>query len=284
MAGSGGQEVKSKKCTGLNSRPYLIAQKNHVLIKKHKQMNLKDKNVLVTGGSLGIGLELANRLVAEGANVLICARNLPALEKAKEENPSLEIVTCDVTDPEQVEYLQATIKQRFGGIDILLNNAAVFRRFDILKDYSLDKQLEEVEINFHGPIILTNMFLEELRKRKESMIVNFTSPAAYMPMAASIVYSATKAAIRSWTISLRHQLKNTNIKVVEINPPAVDTRMNANNPGVEGMKLMSTNTFADLAIKGLKQGKEEILIGQARPFKSLSRFLPKMAFKMVNKA
>lgn len=103
-------------------------------------------------------------------------------------------------------------------------------------------------------------------------------------MTASSVYSATKAAIRSWTISLRHQLKKTNIKVVEINPPAVDTRMNANNPDVKGMKFMTPTTFAEIAVKNLKRGKVEILVGAAKPFKSLSRMFPGMAFKMVNKA
>ncbi len=247
-------------------------------------MNLKGKSVLVTGGSIGIGLELAKQFIIEGSHVMVCARNKAPLEQAKKECPALEIAQCDVTDPSQVERLLSLAKKKMGGVDVLLNNAAVFRRFDMLEDYPLEKQIEEVQINFEGPIIVSNVFLDELVSKPEAMIVNFTSPAAYMPMAASIVYSATKAAIRSWTISLRHQLRATSVRVVELNPPAVDTRMNENNPGTADMKLMSPIRFAEIAIKGLKRGKEEILVGQAKPFKGLSRMFPGLAFKMVNKA
>ena len=247
-------------------------------------MNLKGKNALITGGSIGIGLELARKLIAEGANVIICARNLSALEKAKNENPSLEIAQCDVTKSDQVAKLLERTIEVFGGIDLLINNAAVFRRFNILSDYPLEKQLEEIEINFKGTVQVTNIFLKALLKSKEPTIVNLTSALSFMPMAAAPIYSATKAAINSWTISLRHQLRNTKANIILLSPPAVDTRMNVDNPDVEGMKLMSPEKFAALTIKGLKKGKNEILVSPVSSFKMLSRFLPGQAFKMINKS
>lgn len=246
-------------------------------------MNLKGKNVLITGGSIGIGLQLAKQLMIEEANVLVCARNLPALEKAEKENPMLNIAQCDVTDKAQVDKLLAKTLELFGGIDILINNAAVFRRFNILDDYPLEKQLEEIDINLKGPVQVTNIFLKELLKSKAPVIINLTSGLGFVPMTAAQIYSATKAAINSWTTSLRHQLRNTNARVVLLSPPAVDTRMNIDNPGVEGMKKMSPERFAELSIKGLKKNKTEILVAPINSLKFLSRFIPGQAFKMLNK-
>ncbi|MBX2876218.1 MAG: SDR family NAD(P)-dependent oxidoreductase [Saprospiraceae bacterium] len=246
-------------------------------------MNLKGKNVLITGGSIGIGLELAKMFLADEANVLVCARNLSALEKAKSENPKLKIAQCDVTIREQVENLLQRTKDLFGGIDILINNAAVFRRFNILEDYPLEKQLEEIDINLKGPVQVTNIFLKELLESKEPVIVNLTSGLAYVPMTDAQIYSATKAAINSWTQSLRYQLRKTKVRVVLLSPPAVDTRMNVNNPGVEGMKLISPKRFAELSLKGLKKNKNEILVSPINSLKLISRFAPRMAFRALNK-
>ena len=246
-------------------------------------MNLKGKNVLITGGSIGIGLQLAKQLIAEGANVLICARNLQPLKEVKSQNPSIEIAQCDVTKRDQVNKLLEKTKELFGGIDILINNAAVFRLFNILDDYPLEKQLEEIDINFKGPVQVTNIFLKELLKSKEPVIVNLTSGLGYVPMTAAQIYSATKAAINSWTTSLRHQLRHTKAKVVLLSPPVVDTRMNVNNPGAEGMKKMRPEKFAELSVKGLKNNKDEILVGPIASLKYLLRLMPRQAFKIMNK-
>lgn len=246
-------------------------------------MNLKEKKVLITGGSIGIGLELAKQLLAEGAKVMVCARNLLALEKAKLQYPALEITPCDVSIQEEVVKLRQKSLEILGGVDILINNAAVFRRFNILEEYPIEKQIEEIDINFKGPVQVTNIFLKDLLQSSEPVIVNLTSGLGFVPMAAAQIYSASKAAINSWTLSLRHQLKNTKVKVVLLSPPVVDTRMNVNNPGSEGMKKMSPSKFAELSIKGLKKGKEEILVSPINSLKYLSRFVPGQAFKVINK-
>ena len=247
-------------------------------------MDVKGKSVVITGGSIGIGLQLARHLMAEGANVLVCARNLQALSKAKRNYPTLEIFQCDVTDQRQVKNLLNRAVELFGGVDILFNNAAVFQRFNILENYPLEKQLQEIDINFKGAVVVTNVFLNELLKSKEGAIVNLTSALGFMPMARAQIYSATKAAINSWTISLRHQLKNTNVSVVLLSPPVVDTRMNVDNPDVEGMKMISPEQMATQTVKSLRKNKKEILVGPIGSFKQLSRFMPGQAFKMINKS
>lgn len=246
-------------------------------------MNFKGKKVLITGGSIGIGLELAKRMLSEGAHVLVCARNLPALKKAKRENPSIEIVQCDVTDQKQVEALKEKTIALFGELDILVNNAAIFRRFNFLDNYSLEKQLEEIDVNLNGIVRVTNTFLETLLNKDNSTLINLTSPAAFVPLAGSPIYSATKAAINSYTTSLRHQLRNDNINIVLLCPTAIDTRMNQNNPGVEAKKLMSKEKFIDLVMKDLKKNKKEILVNPIGIFRLLSRISPRMAFNMINK-
>ena len=128
-------------------------------------MNLSKKSVLITGGSIGIGLELAKKMLNAGANVLVCARNEEALDKAKRDYPRLETAQCDVTQEGQVQALLQHMKQLFGGVDIIINNAAVFRRFHVLEDYPLESQLEEININLKGPVIVTNVFLKVLLKK-----------------------------------------------------------------------------------------------------------------------
>ncbi|MEM7037277.1 MAG: SDR family NAD(P)-dependent oxidoreductase [Bacteroidota bacterium] len=246
-------------------------------------MNFKGKKVVITGGSIGIGLELAKKLLKEGAHVLVCARNLPALEAAKKRHPALCIAQCDVTDQQQVEQLLETALVQLGGVDILINNAAVFRLFNILEDYPVEKQVQEIDINFKGTVQVTNIFLKELLKSPSPIIVNLTSALGFIPMTSAGIYSATKAAINSWTISLRHQLRDTKAKVVLLCPPVVDTRMNENNPGTAKMKKISPEKFAELTLRGLRKNRSEIFVGNISAFKMISRWMPRFAFRVINK-
>ena len=247
-------------------------------------MDFSNRKVIITGGSMGIGLQLANKLLDEGAQVLVCSRNQAHLDKIKKNYPMLEVTKCDVTIKSDVEKLLEQSKQILGGVDILFNNAAIFKRFNILDDsYSLEEQFQEIDINLNGLIQTTNVFLPELLKAKNGIIVNLTSPAAFVPMAASPIYSATKAAVSSYTTSLRFQLRDTNLRVVLLCPTAIDTRMNNNNPGVETMNLMSTEKFVNLALKDLKKNKDEIYVKPIGMFKKMSQISPSMAFRFINK-
>ena len=247
-------------------------------------MTIKGKSILVTGGSMGIGREIVKKLYDRGANVVTCGRRLEPLQKLADELPGVKTTVCDVTNHEQVKRLQEFCTNTVGGIDILINNAAVFNRFDILdQSYGLDSQVKEIDINLVGPIMLTHTFLPDLIRRKESAVINLTSPSAFLPLIKAPIYSATKAALQSWTLSLREQLKSTNVLVIDLNPPAVDTQMNANNPGVEGMKLMSPATFADIFVKGLEKDKTEIMPSHAGLMKVMRRLAPNFTFRMLNK-
>ena len=212
---------------------------------------------------------------------MICGRTLSTLEQAKEADPRLEIAQCDVTNAAQIQALRDRCQSDFGEIDILVNNAAIIHRFDMTNgSLSLDHQIQEVDINLGGPIRMTHYFLPQLMRRPEAAIVNLTSALAFMPTVASPIYSATKAALRSWTMSLRAQLAATNIKVVEVIPPLVDTEMNTDYDA--GVRKMSPEEHADHFMKGFAGGREEIPVGISRGLPTLSRIAPRAVFRMLN--
>lgn len=247
-------------------------------------MTFDGTTFLVTGGSLGIGRQMTIDLIARGAQVLVCGRHASHLEALEREVPGVKTQVCDVRDYPSVLALRDRAQELFGAPDVLINNAAIFQRFDVQDEaLPVDHWISEIDINVMGTMRVTHALLPLLRRSSGATIVNLTSPAAYLPMTAAPAYSASKAAIYSWTVSLRHQLRDTNISVVELNPPVVDTRMNANNPNVEGMKRWSTEKFSAHVLERLgRSRRRDILVGDARLVKSMSRIVPGMVFNIMN--
>ena len=247
-------------------------------------MDIEGRKVLITGGSLGIGRRLALDFVGQGAQVLVCARDVDKLDELKQTSPDIAVFPCDVRSAESVTKFRERALETFGTPDILINNAAIFRRVDLLRDDTpVDAWLEEVDINLSGVLRITHAFLPHLMKLQTATIINLTSPSSDIPMTAAPFYSATKAAIYSWTVSLRHQLRGTAIRVIELNPPAVNTRMNKENPDVEGLKLWSTDEFAATVLRRLrKRRRNEILVGDAKLVRVMSRIAPDFVFNKMN--
>lgn len=243
-------------------------------------MNLSNKRVLITGGGSGIGLAIVKELLENGADVIACGRNKAKLEEAKSSHPKLHIEVCDVTDDSQIAQLAKIIASE-GGIDILINNAGVFENIDYTtKNQSMDLQEREINIDFVGPIRMTHHFMPMLKSKSESAIVNVSSGLAFVALASAPVYSATKAALHSWSQSLRYQLSASGVKVFELMPPLVDTEMVSQ---FEGQEMMAPNELAKAFVKGFKSNKFEMTPGQTGLVKIVSRFAPKLAFKMLNK-
>ncbi len=234
-------------------------------------MDVADKTVLITGGGSGIGLGIANAMTAQGSRVIITGRTVSRLEEAQAENPSLEIARCDVSDTAQVEALRKYCDESFGGIDVLVNNAGMFTEFEIhAGELPLDEQLREVDVNVGGPIRMVHHFLPGLLARPEAAIINVSSVLAFVPYPPGLVYSATKAAVHSWTLSLRKQLEDTSVQVIELMPPLVDTEM------VEDIDLPKITVDRLVAgfMKDLRAGKEEITPGPAAALKAAGRVAP----------
>ena len=182
--------------------------------------------ILITGGATGIGFALAETLVNAGNKVIICGRRENKLKEAKHKLPQIQIKVCDVSKEKEREALFVWAKDNYPGLNVLINNAGIQRMVNLKKGTKeLFNGENEIETNLVAPIYLSAYFIPWFLKKKEAAIINVSSGLGFVPIAAMPVYCATKAAIHSFTISLRHQLKDTSIKVFEIVPPAVDTEL-----------------------------------------------------------
>ena len=244
-------------------------------------MKLDQKTALVTGGGSGIGLAISKALLDEGVHVIICGRNKSKLEKAKQQNPKLEIEECDVTNTDQIKNLVKALQEKHGGIDILINNAGLFENIDYTKEIdSFANQEYEIDVDFTSPLRMVHYFLPMLKDRKESAVVNVTSGLAYVPLTLAPIYCASKAALHAWTRSFRYQMANSNIKVFELMPPLVETEMVAD---FKGQKMMQPDKLAKDFIKGILSDTFEMTPEQASQLRMMSRLAPNFIFKMLNK-
>jgi uncharacterized oxidoreductase len=188
-------------------------------------MNTQNNTILITGGTSGIGLAFAQEFLKRGNKVIICGRRADRLKQLKEQHPGLITRECDIEVAVQREYLHNWVIENHPDINVLMNNAGIQLIADLTKPVELDSIYSEVETNLIAPIHLASLFAPQLASKKESAIMNISSGLAFAPIAFMPVYCATKAAIHSLTLSLRHQLRNTTVKVFEIIPPSVDTEL-----------------------------------------------------------
>ena len=225
-------------------------------------MQLSGTTILITGGATGIGLALARRFVRAGSEVAICGRREAALRDAQATLPELRVRVCDLTRESERQDLVEWATRELPRLNVLVNNAGIQRRFrltDSLPDPGeWERTREEIAINFEAPLHLCQLLIPHLRTQEGPAIVNVTSGLAFVPLAAAPVYSATKAAMRSFTLSLRHQLAGTPISVIELIPPAVNTDLGGAGLHSRGVPL---DEFADAAMAGLARGDEEIAYG-----------------------
>jgi len=245
-------------------------------------MNLEGKTILITGGASGIGLEAAKQFLEIGAKVIITGRNQEKLDAAKKLYPGLIAIKSDVANAEDAISLFNQVKA-LGGIDILYNNAGVGVlpfNLGIADDRHLEGATYEININYLSVIRLNNLFLDMLKSRKESAIINTTSILSYVPSLLEATYSATKTALAFYTKSLREHLRiaDSKVKVFELLPPVVATEMTASRNG----KKISPEALVQGLITGLKKDQYTIRVGDTKVVYMLNRLFPKFAFRLVN--
>ncbi|SEL33245.1 uncharacterized oxidoreductase [Chitinophaga rupis] len=190
-------------------------------------MDLTKAHVLITGGSEGIGLGLAARFLAAGSKVLITGRSAEKVEKAAQAYPGLQTCVNDIGQPAQREALSRHIQAVMPELNILVNNAGIQRRIALATDHSpWAERQAEIDILFSAPVHLNHLLLPIILAHSQpSLLVNVTSGGAYIPQAFAPVYSACKAALHHYTITLRHALAGTTCRVAELIPPAVQTTL-----------------------------------------------------------
>ncbi|MBU1075930.1 MAG: SDR family NAD(P)-dependent oxidoreductase, partial [Spirochaetes bacterium] len=199
-----------------------------------------------------------------GSTVIICGRNSGKLEKAEKAIPGITAIRCDVGIAEQREKLAAEVLSRFPDLDILINNAGVQRYIDLKKGIKEVRSGEnEVEINFTAPVELTSLLISHFLTRPSAAVINVSSGLGFMPMP---IYNATKAALHTYSLVLRQQLKGTSVKVVEIVPPMVDTDLNKEGRNRAKMKYrgISIAEYIPSVIEGLENDSEIIFHGDAQ--------------------
>jgi uncharacterized oxidoreductase len=231
-------------------------------------MNLSGNTILVTGGASGIGLAFVKRFIERGNEVIVCGRREDKLSEAKTKVPGIITHACDVGEARSREDFVHWTLDQFPDVNILVNNAGIQRRIDLTAGEDWVKTRSEIEINLDAPIHLTQLFYPHFAKKENAAIVNVTSGLSFMPLASVPVYCATKAALHSFTLSLRWQLRETHVKVVEIIPPAVDTDLQA--PGLHTFGV-NVDEFADHVFDELGSGSIEIAYGSAQAASRASR-------------
>jgi uncharacterized oxidoreductase len=248
-------------------------------------MKLRQRTILITGGTSGIGFELARQLLARGNTVIVTGQDARRLSDAQQRLPGLHGVVSDVTDPAAIVALHAAVTTRFPALDMLVNNAGIMRNLDLTRPRALADVTREIDVNLGGPLQMVQQFLPHLRARGEAAIVNVSSGLAFVPLAISPVYSAAKSALHAYTRALRVQLANSGVRVFEIAPPPVETRLMRTEFEAElkGSKGMTVEALASRAIAGIERGHDEIRPGLANVLKAMSRIAPEFMFRQMTR-
>jgi len=231
-------------------------------------MDLGSHTVLVTGGATGIGYALASRFLRAGSRVIVCGRREDRLREAAANTPKLETRVSDLSDEGGRRVFAAALRRDFPALDVLVNNAGIQRRVRLADDEPWAATHQEIAINLEAPIHLTRLLIPHLLKQQQPAIINITSGLSFVPLANVPVYCATKAALHSFTLSLRHQLASTPIQVIEVIPPAVDTDLGG--PGLHTFGV-ALDEFADAVMPRLAKGDLEIAYGFADQSSRASR-------------
>lgn len=200
-------------------------------------MNLSGKIVLITGGSLGIGLDTAVKLNSKGANVIINARDESRLEEAGQKH-DLVTIKGDVSKESDVEDIYSFVHERYGKLDVLINNAG-YGYFDLLEDIDTEKFERVFATNVTGAMMMARQAAKIFKKQNHGNIVNISSTAGTKGFVGGTAYSATKFALKAMTECWRAELRKYNVRVILINPSEVQTHFTANS-GRESRPLNPT--------------------------------------------
>jgi uncharacterized oxidoreductase len=232
-------------------------------------MEIRGKLALVTGGTDGIGLWIARILKQKGATVIVCGRRTDLLESAKGEG--FEAIQADLSSKAGVTALADQLKAR--PLDIVINNAGAGTDYDLALPIDLGATDRTIFLNLNTPIHLAALLIPQLKARPSAAFVNVTSGLAIAPRAGGPVYCATKAGLRSFTKTIRHQLRGTNVNVIEALPPVVETALTQGRDG----KKMSAEACAAQIVAAIEHDRKEANVGLVKVLKLVHSISPRLA-------
>jgi len=231
-------------------------------------MRLDSNTILVTGGGSGIGRGLAEAFHSLGNRVIIGGRRETVLQETCAANPGMSHVTLDVADPRSIQAALDAVTAKFPELNCVINNAGIQRPHDFSTAGGVEDaaMTEEIQTNLLGLARMCAAFLPHLSGRPEATLINISSGLAFVPLSRVPIYCATKAAVHSFCVSLRHQLKQTSVKVIELIPPLVETNLGWRRPG--GPVPMPLPQFIAEAMEGLAGDADEVAAGNAKSLRA----------------
>ncbi len=224
-------------------------------------MNLTGNTIFITGGGSGIGRALAEALHKRGNKVIISGRRAGHLQKALEANPGMEALELDITSLESIAAVAAKLMVSYPALNVLINKAGVMQIDDVATEIADELVTSTITTNLVGPIRLTSALIEHLKKQETAYVLIVSSVLGFTPMAMTGVYSATKAALHSYSMSLRFKLRQTSVRVLEVIPPWVRTELLNSS---EEPRAMSLEEFITETMKALATEPTEVLVTRAK--------------------
>jgi len=226
-------------------------------------MKMTGNTILLTGGTSGIGLGLAVRLHEAGNKVIVAGRRKELLDDITAEHPGIEALVLDVADPDSIAQASETLAASHPELNVLINNAGVMLQENLLDPASLPVAEEHVTINLLGTIRMTYAFLPQLVSKDDAVIMNVTSALAFVPFPITPTYSATKAALHSFSQTLRVQLADEGVQVIELVPPSVRTTLLGQQDDEQAMPL---DEFLTETLELLRENPDtqELVVERAR--------------------
>src|SRR5258708_833193 len=228
-------------------------------------MNLSGNTIFITGGGSGIGRGLAEALHKLGNKVIVAGRRRSHLDAVIAANPGIDAVELDVTDPASISQAAAKLVAEHPDLNVLINNAGVMQPDAAAGPVDDAQMVATITTNLMGPIRMTSELIEHLKRRKDAVVAYTTSVLGFTPMAATAVYSATKAALHSYILSQRFLLRDTGVRVLEIAPPWVRTELMNSQEAEQAMPLQA---FIEETIAVLGTDADEILVDAATPLRA----------------
>ncbi len=225
-------------------------------------MKMSGNTIFITGGGSGIGQGFATAFHALGNKVIIAGRRKAPLQATAQAHPGMEFCEIDMRDPKSIAEVADWLVMTHPDINVLINNAGIMAGDKTGAFMDDELTAATVETNLLGPMRLTSALIEHLKTKADAAVVNVTSGLAFTPLATSAVYSATKAALHSWTLSLRFRLKGGSVRVLEVAPPWVRTDLMAGQR--DEPRAMPLDAFINETMQKFATGADEILVDRVK--------------------